>query len=492
MNFIKRAWYSLKVKVGRSILLIAVFSAILIFILAGLTIKSAALQASENAKESIGATATLSLNRENIKEQRDQKDTSTTDSATSRVIKLSDAENIANLDKVSTYNILSSSSAGETTKFTPVAETTTDSTTAADSNMPDDAKGPMAQAQGDFAISGVLSSADATDFGDDGSTLTSGEAITSADKDTNNVLIEETLAEQNELTVGDTFKISNPTDDSKTYTMTVKGIYETSEVADSMGMSFNFMNPVNTIYASYTFANTLKGSAYKNTADSATYNLTAPKEMDAFAKKAEKLIDTETYAIQTNDEMYQQMLEPISNITSFSENIVLLVSIAGTIILALIVMLTIRERRYEIGVLLALGESRTKVICQFLVELIIVLLISLIIAGFSGNLVGNVVGNQLLEQQNEASTTTTTQTQTDGPGGSAPSGAPGGNGGGGAPDKMGGTNTTKTEQIKELDITLSVKQLVELGGLGLGICFLSVCIASVGIIRLKPKNILTS
>lgn len=157
------------------------------------------------------------------------------------------------------------------------------------------------------------------------------------------------------------------------------------------------MNPVNTIYTAYIFANPLKGIAYKDTADSATYNLTAPKEMDTFAKKSEQLIDTETYAIQTNDDMYQQMFEPISNIPSFSENIVLLVSISRTIILALIVMLTIRERRYEIGVLLAMGESRKKVICQFLVELVIVLIISVMIAGFSGNLVGNVVGKLLLK-----------------------------------------------------------------------------------------------
>ncbi|EUJ39412.1 hypothetical protein [Brochothrix campestris] len=41
----------MQVKGGRSLLLIAVFSAILIFILVGLIIKSAALQASENAKK---------------------------------------------------------------------------------------------------------------------------------------------------------------------------------------------------------------------------------------------------------------------------------------------------------------------------------------------------------------------------------------------------------------------------------------------------------
>ena len=45
MNFMKRAWKSTKVKWGRSLLLFAVFTAILIFVLAGLTIRSAAEEA---------------------------------------------------------------------------------------------------------------------------------------------------------------------------------------------------------------------------------------------------------------------------------------------------------------------------------------------------------------------------------------------------------------------------------------------------------------
>lgn len=64
MNFIKRALLSMRAKKGRTFLLCAVFSAILIFVLAGLTIQSAALTATENAKKSVGATVTLSANRE--------------------------------------------------------------------------------------------------------------------------------------------------------------------------------------------------------------------------------------------------------------------------------------------------------------------------------------------------------------------------------------------------------------------------------------------
>ncbi|ATH85219.1 ABC transporter permease [Brochothrix thermosphacta] len=487
MNFIKRAWYSIIVKRGRTFLLIAVFSAILIFILAGLTIKSAALQASENAKENIGATATLSINRENMREQRGNQDKSTTEkneSATERVVKLTDVEKIAQLDNVSSYNILSSTSAGATSKFTAV-ESSSDSSSTTDTKEadgPGDGGGPQ-QAQGDFAISGVLSTAALEAFSDDGNTIISGKAITEADKNTNNVMIESTLAEQNDLKVGDTFKITNATDTSVTYKMIVKGIYETSEVADGMGMNFAFMDPVNTIYTSYTFANTMKGSTYKNTADSATYTLAQPKQLTAFVKQANKLIDTDTFELQTNDSLYQQMLKPISNITSFSENIVLLVSVAGTIILALIVMLTIRERKYEIGVLLALGENRFKVIAQFFTELILVLSLSLVIAGFSGSYVGNIVGEQLLAQETESTTTSNTS--------KFEGGEPNGGGGPGQGGEM-AEKAKQPDEIKSLDITFSLTELLELGGLGLGICFLSVLIASVGIIRLQPKNILTS
>lgn len=66
MNFMKRGLQSLWAKKGRSLILIAVFSAILIFVLAGLTIKSAADTATDTAKKSVGATVTLSTNREQM------------------------------------------------------------------------------------------------------------------------------------------------------------------------------------------------------------------------------------------------------------------------------------------------------------------------------------------------------------------------------------------------------------------------------------------
>ncbi|MFC0234006.1 ABC transporter permease [Vagococcus entomophilus] len=511
MNFIQRAWLSTKAKKGRSLLLCAVFSAILIFILAGLTIQSASLKAAENAKKSMGATATLSANRENAFKNNTSSSTSSSSSASSSSdtkpdagsfsltpVPVSTAEKIAALSNVASYNLLSSTSAGAGTDITPISSssttsssTTTSSSDSAQQNGPGGGASGKAfgpgNAQGDFSISGVLTSSLASDFSSGTAKIVSGTGITSSDKGTNNVVIEKSLADANSLKVGDKFTISNPTDETTTYTVTIKGIYKVSSSSSdsSLGNNFNFLNPSNTIYTSYTFANTLKGSSYKDTVDSVSYTLSDPAKMDTFVAAAKKLIDTESFSIETNDQVYQQMIQPISNVSSFAKNIVLLVTVAGIIILALIVMMMIRERRYEIGVLLSIGESRTKMILQFFVELFMIMVVALVIATFSGRVVGNVVGQQLLDQQTTSQTTTSSNQTANQPGGGR------GQGGGNRMNNLGASSATNAKQIKKLNVTLSTVQIIKLGGLGLLICFISVLLSSIGIVRLQPKKILT-
>lgn len=509
MNFIKRALLSMKNKKGRTFLLCAVFSAILIFVLAGLTIQSAALTATENAKKSVGATVTLSANREAAMKKNQEGDTAEKPDPASfslTPVSLVDAQKIASLDNVKTYSFLSSSSAGAGDGITPISnESESQSTTASTASdnqggtqtdgQPQEGgqmgAGPMSNMkQSDFQVSGVMNLSMSSDFSDGTAEIISGEAITESDKETNNVVIEQTLAEANELAVGDTFKVTDPEDDTKTYDLTIKGIYKTTENGDSMGMMFNFLNPANTLYTSYTFANTLKGDDAKDTIDSASYTLNDPKQMDTFVEAAEKLIDTEKFSLQTNDQAYQQMLQPLNNVASFAKNIVILVAIAGVIILTLIVMMTIRERRYEIGVLLSLGESRFKVILQFFSEIIICMFVALVIATFSGNIVGNVVGEQLINQQTETVQQTGNNqgqpTEKDGIGGQQGQGGPGGM------SRLGASSKEAAKAIEELNISVQPKEIATLAGVGLLISFFSIVLSSIGILRLQPKKILTT
>ncbi len=503
MNFIKRGLLSLWAKKGRTLLLCAVFSAILIFVLAGLTIKSAAEKATENAQNSLGATVTLAASREAMF-GGGQNDTSTSDSSstdstserrefTSTPVKVSDAEKIAALDNVKSYVLVTSGTATAGDGIEPITSSdTTSSSSTADSSQ----QGPGGMGRGgmggkmqtgDFTITGVSSSADYSSFSDGTATLEDGEALTADDAGTNNVLIEETLAESNDLSVGDTFKLTD-SDGENEVTVTVKGIYSTTESASGIAAQVSMLNPVNTIYSYYTLANTLSGNTDEDTVDSAIYTLSEPSKVTAFTEAAEKLIDTDTYDLTTDDQLYQSMITPLENVSSFAKNIVILVAVAGIIILTLIVMLMIRERRYEIGVLLSMGESRAKMIFQFFTEMFVTMLIALVIATFTGNIVGNVVGNQLLSQE---TTTSQTDTQTQ-QGGNNQQGNQNGGPGGGGGGQMGGLNTAVqgSTEIDDLNITVQPKEVAILAGLGLVISFFSILLSSFGILRLNPKKIL--
>lgn len=503
MNFIKRALKSTKVKWGRSLLLFAVFTAILVFVLAGLTIRSAAEQATSEAQKEVGATVTLSANREASFQKPAETATSETDSdgtAQERIdpgsfsltpVSLEDAQKIADLADVKSYSFESSASALASDGITAISssDSTDSSAESTDENQPmgGGMPGGGQMTQADFQVTGVLASAQNSTFSSGTATITDGEGIDESDKDTNQVLIEQTLATANDLAVGDTFTITSSEDEETTYELTVKGIYESSESSNSMGMQFSMMNPSNTLYTSYTLANELNGTAEDNTIDSAVYTLADPENMDDFLAKAKKLIDTDTFSLQSNDAAYQSMLEPLNNVASFSKNVVLLVAVAGIIILTLIIMITIRERRHELGVLLSLGESRIKIILQLFTEVALCMILALGVAAVSGNVVANVVGQQLLEQQ----TSSEQNTQTNDAKSQRPDGEnPGGRGGQmGAP---GGSSNpfAVSDEVSELSINVTPTQIGFLALVALGISLLSVCLASIGILRLNPRKIL--
>ena len=515
MNFFKRAWLVTKAKKGRTGLLILVTSAILIFVLAGLTIKNAANSAVESAKSKAGATVTLSVNREammkafkpdseNSSDSNESSGDSSDDSSAVTSVDLATAKSIAEKDDVASYLFTTTTTAtagdGISAISTSSSSDDTSDSASTDSNQPD--RGGM-MASGDFTITGVNSTDYVADFTSGTSEIKKGVGITSDTAD-NSAVISSDLADENDLSVGDTFTVSTTVDDTETsYTLTVVGIYDNSSTATTAQMMSNASNPQNNIYTNLTTANTMKGET--DTLDSAVYTLSNPKNMDAFVKEIKSDIDTDSYSVTSSDEIYEQMLSPLNNISSIAQNIVILVAVAGAVILTLIVILNIRERRYEIGVLMSLGENRLKIIGQFFTELLMVTVVSLVIASFAGNFVGNALGNQLLS----SSTSTEQTTQNVGPGAGGPGqdtkssdsntdtnsnqkpSAPG-NGGGRGMGNMVAMATSSSQEIDDLDIKLTGTDVAKLGGIALLISFVSTILASIGIIRMKPKDILTS
>ncbi|EOT5764058.1 ABC transporter permease [Listeria monocytogenes] len=498
MNFFKRAWLSMKARKGRSVLQLIIFTVVCVLILSGFTIQSAADKASELAREQLGGTVTLTVDREKqmqtMREEASSSDSSSTESKPqfqSSPIDVSDANDLAKLNHVASYNYYSSTQA-LASGFDPIessgdtSSSNDESSTTAETQGPGGGQGGPQMVDADLSISGLLDSATSTDFEAGTSELTSGVAITSADKDKNVAMVEENLAEENDWKVGDSFTVTSSDGNTK-ITLKIVGIYKTTDSGSDMAQNFSFLNPYNKVYVPYTIANTIKGSDYKNTVDSAVYTMDDAANISAFEKEAKKVdsIDWDTFKLDANDTLYQQMIGPINSVASFSKNVVYIVSIAGALILGLLVMMQVRDRKYEMGVLLAIGEKRGKLIAQFFVEILIVALVFFGLAAASSHYVAQLAGNQLLAQQNSSTNETTTSTENRGPGGGGGQGGPGGFG-------QSVSNLTKnTEQIKELDIQVTLEDMLKMGGIGIGIAFISVLLPATLVLRMNPKTILT-
>ncbi|MCY8057917.1 ABC transporter permease [Bacillus spizizenii] len=481
MNFIKRAFWNMKAKKGKTLLQLFVFTVICVFVLSGLTIQSAAQKSSELARQELGGSVTLQVDRQ--KQMEKQQDSGEKRSFESTPIKVSDANKLAALDHVKSYNYITSASANAG-NFDAIESSSSSSSDSSSSSNTKNGQGGPQRIQADLSIEGVTSTALVDEFSDRDSKITDGRAITKSDVGKNVTVINETLAVENDVSVGDSITIESATDEDTTVKLKVVGIYKTTSSGDDQAQNFSFLNPYNKLYTPYTATAALKGDDYKNTIDSAVYYMDDAKNMDAFVKAAKKTsIDFNTYTLNTNDQLYQQMVGPIENVASFSKNVVYLVSVAGAVILGLIVMMSIRERKYEMGVLMAIGEKRWKLIGQFLTEILIVAVIAIGLASVTGNLVANQLGNQLLSQQ-ISSSSDSTQTAS-GQNGQMPSGG-GGMGGG-----MFGHNSANVDVIDSLNVAVSMNDMLVLGGIGIIIAIIATLLPSISVLRLHPKTILT-
>ncbi|KZK07679.1 ABC transporter permease protein [Lactococcus cremoris] len=503
MDFIRRAWLFTKAKIGRTILLIVAFSAILIFVLSGLIINSAANVSIDNAKKSAGATVSLSVNMQNVIKEAQSSATSSSSSSSSSsatategkrfnidlpTIDESTAQKIAKLDgvKSASFTYQASASASSGIEKVSTSSNSSSSDTQAAGGFGGREGGMGGASQEDFTISGTNDLAANTTF-TSSYKMSSGRAIKASDEGTNNVVIESTLASQNSLKVGSTFVIKDS--NSKTYTMTVVGIYTTT--SSSTENSIQYMN---TMYTALSVANAIKGTTGK--VSNATYSMENPAQADTFVKAANKLVNDSNFQVSKNDQAYQNVKSSLNNVASFARNIVLIVAIAGAIILALIVMLMVRERRFEIGVLMSLGESKIKIIGQFFFELFMVMIVSVGIASAAGNVVGNVVGQQLLKQET-TQTTTTTNAGAPGENGTRTQGQrPSGNAGGFVGRAGGafgfGQSSSEAKALEKLNIKTSATEILLLVAIAILITLIAVGLASIGILRLNPKQVLTN
>ena len=199
-------------------------------------------------------------------------------------------------------------------------------------------------------------------------------------------------------------------------------------------------------------------------------------------------------AVDTSE--YDAMAGSIESVGSFATTILVIVIVAAIIIITLIVTLNVRDRRYEMGVLLSLGAHKRNVVAQIATELVIVGTAGFILASLSGTFLAKSMGQSILESQ----TTASKQQQEKNFG--RPSAPMGGRSSGSSsgipsmPDMPGAGSNMKQmmaqgrEQKVELDINATPIDFVLLFVTGYLVIILALILPSVNMMRYQPKEIL--
>ena len=342
----------------------------------------------------------------------------------------------------------------------------------------------------DLTVIGVSDYALDEKFASSDYVLVEGEGISTSLETKNAVIIEESLADVNEIKVGDTIKITASNDGDK-ISLKVVGIYKAENITTSnisgMGVSLDY----NKLYVKYEKALEIKEKASKENEDSeamfrgvtnsssgideVVFKVDDPANVDSvleFAKNTD--IDWEKFKVDANTEEYESMIEPLENVASFAKILVGIVTIAGALIIMLILMLWIKERTYETGILLSLGESKFKIIMQYALEVLLIAIVAFTLSIFSGNIISEKVGDILLEKE----ISTLSEESGDMPQMDM-----------GRFEMMEGQNQ---EVISDIDVSVNLEVIMQLYGFGILIVLISSIIPTMLVFRYKPKKILSS
>ena len=334
---------------------------------------------------------------------------------------------------------------------------------------------------GAFTLVGYNSYEDMKDFINGDYTIVEGEV--SNDFNSNNCVISEELANLNELKVGDTITVIDVDDEDNTYELNITGIYK-ENTDSSNDMSNMFSNSANKIITNTNF---IKQMLEKNEDLEATitptYILNSKDDVDKFKEEVSSKGLSEYYQVTDNISEIENATTSVNNVKNFATTFLIITLIIGGVVLAVINMINIRERKYEIGVLRTIGMKKYKVSLQFMIELMLVCIVGLGIGAAVGGVTSVNVANQLLakEIENESNQYSDVSKNFGKEGG--PDFAPNEN-------MRGSFGIASVKQVDSIDAIVDVKVLLQLLGVGLLVTLVSSLASMIAISRFSPLTIL--
>ena len=214
----------------------------------------------------------------------------------------------------------------------------------------------------------------------------------------NGIIISKEMAEKHGLKVGDTIQaVNNPLSSDKTRELKIIGLFEI--VADKTDERNNYNEASYYDYANNAFVSeAAMKDLLENYADvgyaAADFFVTDPKQLEVIIQQVQNIdsINWNNFQIIANDEVYQNISASLSNTGTLITTLIIVVTVVSMILIIVILSMSIRGRKRETGILLAVGIVKPAVILQYVLETLLIAVVAFPLAYLSSKQVAGTLG----------------------------------------------------------------------------------------------------
>ena len=224
-------------------------------------------------------------------------------------------------------------------------------------------------------------------------TIIKGRHINNNDR--GKILIHKELAEKNKLNLNDKIMLElidfNNSKNQTEYEFEIIGIFTGKKQEKYTGLSSDFSE--NMVFIDYESSQKALNKPENNKIVNKLeiYSDSSENTKVALNKIKNIKIDWSQLSISSDNHVFEETLESIDGIKHIINIMTYSIMIGGITVLSLILILWLRERVHEIGILLSIGITKIKIVTQFILELLFISLPSFVLSLFIGNVILNII-----------------------------------------------------------------------------------------------------
>ena len=223
--------------------------------------------------------------------------------------------------------------------------------------------------------------------------------------DVHKIMIHEELASKNQLNLGDTITldvIQQETGEKKKVNYEIVGIFSGKKQETYTGLTSDFSE--NTVFTDYESIRQAFSSDSEEVVTGLNIYASSSEELLKMKQAIEALpLNWEEFVIEDQKQDFDDILESITGLQSMVQWMTVGILIAGAVVLSLMLMLSVRERIYEIGILLSIGIHKAWIIGKFFVELFLLTIPAIFVSLALGPMMVQQLMNGFISMDSEQS-----------------------------------------------------------------------------------------